>query len=87
MMEGSGGVAIADLRIKEGKRDSVYDAYIVPRLHNPNLHILTQALVARVLFDGRKARGVEVVVEGQLQRFYVTGEVILSMGAVNTPRC
>lgn len=86
MMEGPGGVAIADLRIKQGKRESVYDAYIAPRLHNPNLHILTHALVARVLFQGRTAIGVEVVVDGQLQRFYVTGEVILSMGAVNTPK-
>lgn len=86
MMEGPGGVAIADLRINQGKRESVYDSYIVPRLHHPNLTILTGAVVARVLLKGNTAIGVEVVHEGQRLRCYATCEVILSMGAVNTPK-
>ncbi|MCP1365256.1 GMC oxidoreductase [Halomonas sp. BBD48] len=86
MMEGPGGVAIADLRINQGKRESVYDSYIKPRRHYPNLTILTDALVARVLLRGSKAIGVEVVIEGQRQRFYAGNEVVLSLGAVNTPK-
>ncbi|CAD5106195.1 GMC family oxidoreductase [Zestomonas carbonaria] len=86
MMEGPGGVAITDLRINQGKRESVYDSYIGPRLHYPNLTILTGALVARVLLRGTRAIGVEVVIEGQRQCFYAGNEVVLSLGAVNTPK-
>lgn len=86
MMEGPGGVAITDLRINQGKRESVYDSYILPRLHNPNLTVLTGALVARVLFRGTTAIGVEVVLEGRRQCFYAAHEVVLSLGAVNTPK-
>lgn len=86
MMEGSGGATITDLRIKDGKRESVYDSYIKPRLHYPNLTILTGALVVRVLLSGTRAVGVEVVIEGERQCLYAEAEVILSMGAVNTPK-
>jgi choline dehydrogenase len=86
MMEGEGGAAIADLRINHGKRESMYDAYITPRLHHPNLTILTNAVVARLLFVGTSAIGVEVIIESQRHRFYAAGEIILSMGAVNTPK-
>lgn len=86
MMEGPGGVAITDLRIHQGKRESVYDAYIRPRLHCPNLTILTQAMVTRLLIVGTRTVGVEVLIEGHLHRFYAAAEVVLSMGAVNTPK-
>ncbi|MGY8820261.1 MAG: GMC family oxidoreductase [Pseudomonadales bacterium] len=86
MMEGPGGVAITDLRIKDGKRESVYDSYIRPRLHYPNLTVLPGALVARVLLNGTRAIGVEVVIDGEQQCFYADAEVILSMGAINTPK-
>ncbi|WP_286790589.1 MULTISPECIES: GMC family oxidoreductase [unclassified Pseudomonas] len=86
MMEGPGGVAITDLRINQGKRESVYDSYIRPRLQHPNLTVLTGALVTRVLLSRTKAIGVEAVVDGKRHRFHAGAEVILSMGAVNTPK-
>ncbi|SPZ16809.1 GMC oxidoreductase [Pseudomonas luteola] len=86
MMEGPGGVAITDLRINQGKRESVYDSYIRPRLQQPNLTVLTGALVTRVLLSRTKAIGVEAVVDGKRHRFHAGAEVILSMGAVNTPK-
>lgn len=86
MMEGPGGVAITDLRINQGRRESVYDSYIRPRLHYTNLTVLTGAVVARVLFSGTRAIGVEVVIKGARHCFYADIELILSMGAVNTPK-
>lgn len=86
MMEGPGGVAITDLRIRQGKRESVYDSYITPRLHYENLTVLTGARVARVLFTGTRAVGVEVVIQGERYCYYAGSEVILSLGAVNTPK-
>jgi choline dehydrogenase len=86
MMEGPGGVAISDLRINQGKRESVYDSYIRPRRHYPNLTVLTGGLVTRVLLAGTRAIGVEVVIAGERQCFYAAAEVVLSMGAVQTPK-
>jgi choline dehydrogenase len=86
MMEGPGGIALTDLRIKDNKRESVYDSYISPRLHYPNLTVLTGASVVRVLFSGTRATGVEVVIEGERRCLYAGAEVVLSMGAVNTPK-
>ncbi|MEL4169442.1 GMC family oxidoreductase [Pseudomonas sp. ZS001] len=86
MMESPGGVAITDLRINQGRRESVYDSYLRPLLKQPNLTVLTGAWVCRVLLRGTTAIGVEAVVDGQRQRFHAHAEVILSMGAVNTPK-
>lgn len=86
MMEGPGGVALADLRIRRGRRESMYDSYILPRLHCPNLTILTRALVTRVLLCGTRAVGVEVMIAGERHRFLAGSEVILSLGAVHTPK-
>lgn len=86
MMEGPGGVAITDLRINQGKRESVYDSYIRPRLHYPNLTILTGAMVTRLLLEGPRAIGVEVIIHGHRYHYYAANEVVLSMGAVNTPK-
>lgn len=86
MMEGPGGVAITDLRINQARRESVYDSYITPRLRQRNLRVLTGALVAQVLFMGIRAVGVAVVIQGKRQCFFADREVILSMGAVNTPK-
>lgn len=86
MMEGDGGAAINDLRIRDGKRLSVFRSYTYPRMAQPNLTVLTGALVSRLIFEGDKVTGVDVIVGGRTRRFGCTGEVILSLGAVNTPK-
>nr|CAD6437922.1 oxidoreductase [Rhizobium sp. Q54] len=86
MMEGPGGAAIADLTIRDGARRSIFQSYTYRQMHKPNLTVLTGALVTRVLFEGTKAVGVEVILEGQLLRIAAAHEVILSLGAVHTPK-
>lgn len=83
MMEGRGGAAINDLIIKDGKRHSIYRAYVRPR---PNLTVLTDTLVSRLLFDGQRVVGVEALRDGKTQRYQAGHEVILSLGAINTPK-
>ncbi|ANZ43470.1 hypothetical protein BBK82_41700 [Lentzea guizhouensis] len=74
------GVGWVDLNIVDGARQSAADAYLRSQ---PNLHVLTDALVQRVVFDGRRATGVEYVVGGQ--RIHASaGEVVLCAGAVGT---
>lgn len=86
MMEADGGAAINDLRIRDGKRLSVFRSYTYPRMAQPNLTVLTDALVSRLTFDNRKVTGVEVVIGGEKHTFSASREVVLSLGAVNTPK-
>ncbi|KFC06550.1 choline dehydrogenase [Trabulsiella guamensis ATCC 49490] len=86
MMEGPGGVAIADLRIRDGRRQSLYRSYVYPRMYQPNLTVVTHALVTRLLFEGKQVIGVEAVINGKLCRIGALCEVILSMGAIQTPK-
>ncbi|MBX5048815.1 GMC family oxidoreductase [Rhizobium lentis] len=86
MMESAGGAAIAELRIKGGKRETVFRSYIGPVITQPNLTILTDALVTRLLFEGRKVVGVEALVGGRRRQFRARHETILSLGAIHTPK-
>jgi choline dehydrogenase len=86
MMEGPGGAAIADLRIRDGKRVSVHRSYTYPRMHQPNLTVLTNAHVSRLLLDGHRVTGVEVLLGNRMLNVTARCEVILSLGAVNTPK-
>lgn len=86
MMEGAGGASIAELRIRDGKRESVFGSYVRPRLSRPNLTVITDALVTRLILDGKRVRGVEAVIDGQQRFFLAHCETVLSLGAINTPK-
>jgi choline dehydrogenase len=72
--------------IRHGQRHSAYTAYVEPVRARPNLVIRTNCAVQRVVFDGRKAVGVEVLENGARHVIKVTKEVILSAGALNSPQ-
>jgi choline dehydrogenase len=86
MMENSAGAAISDIRARDGRRHSVFGSYVAPVLHQPNLEVLTSALVTRMILDGTRATGVELVLDGQLQQVTASTEVVLSLGAIHTPK-
>lgn len=71
---------------RRGQRFSTADAYLRPVHRRPNLTIITDAVARRVVFDGRRAVGVEFDAAGTRQFAAARGEVILSCGAVNTPQ-
>lgn len=66
--------------IHKGRRMSTAVAYLRPARRRANLRLLTEAHVTRILFDGRRAIGVEYRQGGALQRAYACGEVISSGG-------
>jgi choline dehydrogenase len=86
MMEGAGGAAISDTLIRHGRRHSLYRAYVRPWLDRPNLTVLTDTLVRRVVLEGRRAVGVEVMHGGQILTIGARLEVVLSLGAMHTPK-
>ncbi len=86
MMEGRGGAAINDLIIQNGHRSSIFRSYVYPLLNQPNLSVLTHTIVSKLIFDGRFVIGVEVIQDGRRNQYYASEEVILSLGAINTPK-
>ncbi|HVJ54956.1 MAG TPA: GMC family oxidoreductase N-terminal domain-containing protein [Aliidongia sp.] len=86
LMEGDGGAAVANMRIRDGKRVSVFRSYVHPFLDRPNLTVLTGALVTKLILAGQRAVGVEVRFGGRLHRFDAEREIVLSLGAINTPK-
>jgi choline dehydrogenase len=85
MMEGEGGCAIANLRIRDGRRVNMPTSYLKPVMAQPNLTVLTAALVRRVILDGQRAVGIEFEWDGSSRKVSASSEVILSMGAIQTP--
>jgi choline dehydrogenase len=86
MMEGAGGSSIMDVRIRDGKRQSVFRSYTFPYMDRPNLTVLTHALVTRITFEGKRATGVECIYNGKAHRIRAGHEVVLSLGAIETPK-
>jgi choline dehydrogenase len=86
MMEGDGGASIMDLRVRDGMRQSVFRSYTFPYMDRPNLTVLCHALVTRLVMSGKRASGVEIVHDGKVQRIAAGTEVVLSLGAIHTPK-
>jgi choline dehydrogenase len=70
------------------RRASAARTYLHPALKRPNLQLVTHALVHRLLFDGKRATGVEFSrggPGGAVERAEAAREVILSAGAIGSP--
>lgn len=72
--------------MRRGWRESTATAFLLPAEKRHKVKIVTHALVTRILLDGRTATGVEYRRDGQVVRVGARAEVILSAGAVNSPR-
>ncbi len=86
LMEGNGGASLIDLRLRDGKRLSVFRTYAFPYMDQPNLTVLAHALVTRLTLEGKRATGVEIAFQGKIQRITAGLEVVLSLGAMHTPK-
>ncbi len=76
-----------DRNIRRGRRISAARAYLHPVMRRPNLEVRTGAFVNRVLFEGRRAVGVEVArgrAGGGAPERIEAGEVILAGGSINS---
>ena len=71
---------------KNGARCSAAVAYLHPAMKRSNLRVETNALASRVIFEGRRAVGVEFVQNGEKRVAMAAAEVILAGGAVNSPQ-
>ncbi len=86
MMEGEGGAALANVRIKDGIRRNIPSDYLWETLARPNITLLTGALVHRLTMDGTRVTGVTFEKDGEVHSVMADSRVILSAGAINTPK-
>jgi choline dehydrogenase-like flavoprotein len=80
------GFGFFQVNQRDGMRCSNSAAYLHPAMSRPNLTVLTDTLVHRVLFDATTAVGVSASRHGQLLDIRAEREVILCGGAYNSPQ-
>ncbi|KNB52806.1 GMC family oxidoreductase [Streptomyces caatingaensis] len=78
------GVGVIPSNAVDGERMDTATTYLAGARHLPNLEIRTGTRATRVLFEGTRAVGVEVLSEGHVTTVRAAN-VILSAGAVGTP--
>ncbi|MDW9586407.1 choline dehydrogenase [Sinorhizobium meliloti] len=81
--EGSG---YFEVNQRGGVRWNTSKAFLRPAMKRPNLRVLTGAETERLIFDGRRTKGVRFRLNGRIQVARATREVILSAGAINSPK-
>ncbi len=80
------GVGMYQVTHKAGERFSAAKAYLKPHLARANLQVLTGAHARRILLEGKRAVGVEFLQDGQVKQLKATREVLLSSGALQSPK-
>jgi choline dehydrogenase len=80
------GFGRMDMTVADGRRCSASNAYLRSAMRRPNLKVLTHALATRILFEGRRATGLEYRRGGISHRVQIAGELILSAGPINSPQ-
>lgn len=80
------GVGYFQLTAKNGLRCSTAKAYLKPARSRGNLKIITNVLTHKVLFDGKRAIGIEGTRQGKSISIKARKEIVLSAGAIGSPQ-
>jgi len=80
------GFGPVDRTTRSGRRWSTSRGYLSEALARGNVSVATEALALRILFDGRRAYGIEYEQNGQVLQARVRREVLLTAGAINSPQ-
>lgn len=84
--EDSEGMALRQITVRSGRRETSARAYLWPSLRRPNLKVLTDHRVVRILLEGSRAVGIEARAEGRNVIVRARREVILCAGALQSPQ-
>lgn len=84
--ERDSGFALMNQIIKDGQRHSMAQAYLYPVLGQKNVTLLVNTHIDRLTLSGNEVTGVELTRDGKRLTVKASREVILSTGAVNTPK-
>ena len=78
--------AVARTGPNKGKRSYAARGYFQANEHRPNLKVITESLVEKVVLENKKATGVEFTHNGQTHTIKAKREVIVASGAINSPQ-
>lgn len=81
-----GGAGFLQKNIRDGRRHSAADAYFVPALARANVTAMPHTQVARLLVEGRRCVGVEVLRDGRREAIRAAREVVVCSGAIDSPK-
>ncbi len=79
------GVGIYQITTRNGRRASTANEYLRPALKRGNVELRTKSHATRIMFEGKRAVGIEYSRNGKLHQARATGEVVLCGGAINSP--
>jgi len=82
---GQDGLSRLEVTTNRGRRASTARAYLHPAMRRRNLTVLTRAQTMRILFDGKRAIGVEYGRGGRIERVHADREIIVSAGTYSSP--
>jgi choline dehydrogenase len=80
------GAGIYQITTRGGLRESAARAYLHPARKTGRVKVETDVLASRILFEGRRAVGVEGWRDGQPVNYRTTGEIVVAAGAINSPQ-
>lgn len=80
------GMALRQVSIREGKRETSASALLRPALGRPNLRVLTHLRVTRIVLDGRRAVAVEARSRDAELTVRARREIVLAAGALQSPQ-
>ena len=80
------GIGYTQTTIYKGERMSAEVAYLRPIKTRKNLSKITNSLVTKLLFEGKKCIGLEVKNKNNLTKYTSSKEIILCGGAINSPQ-
>ena len=78
------GPTLNTLTIKDGKRQTIADAYLAPALGRPNLHLMAETQVLSLLLEGARCRGVRIA-DRAGERNIMAEQIILAAGTIASP--
>ncbi|MDX5593607.1 choline dehydrogenase [Pseudovibrio sp. SPO723] len=80
------GFGEMEMTVYNGRRWSAANAYLKPAKSRENLEVISGALTQRILFEGKRAVGVEYRKGNRVEKVTCTREVIISASSINSPR-
>jgi len=73
------------VNIKDGKRHSAAEAYLMPVIDRPNLDVSTYSHVSRLIIENGTCTGVEFKKDDKIVRVQADKETVLAAGAIESP--
>ena len=86
MMELERGCALLNVTVRGSRRVSIFRSYTGDVADKPNLTVLHDATVTRLLCRGKRVTGVEFSCDGETYTANAGLQVVVSLGAINTPK-